>query len=538
MRKILFPLLLLCFIAVAVYAQPRVEKSAPIEEPAIGSYDKVLLMKSGKTCYAHYSGDGAIDLNIYGTDRKLASHTAIKSQRWDGDDFKSTTILGTYDINGELVIFLQQTDKKHPVLYRLRINTDDGKLLKEDILATTKKGNSFFAKDNVQTQMKVAKDTKSGCYAVVFYDNLDEDADDAIKVMHFDEKHTLLSTARISSPDKKIRHIVIQDIAVEGNKSVYLATYYVGNSEEESKIYISKLSAGETAVTTKSLDFTEDFRGSNLQMAYNYTTGQVQLLIVAYTKTKRNKEYYVSYFCNINPATLDVAGVKEVSNEKVTAFARNSLGAEGDGDYMGVPQCFVLNSRNEPVIIKQVLVMIYHTTSKGATYRAGTAFGSIGISEMANDGSEKQSYLVKHTSATRMDLGAMYIKDINTGKWDNAFISRKMGTNIQFHSFRYVIGKKNNYIIHLAHKKEIDNPDNDKMHKKDFAESKNNAAYCTMRNGNISNDFLFGKPVGKKDKTTCFMDAADQNDDGLFATIIIEQKGKKTEHKIAWVSFE
>lgn len=535
MRKIVFTLLLLCAVPAIMYAQPKIEKSEPIEEPTETGYNKVLLMSNGKTCFAQFSGDGAIDLNIYSAERKLTSATKITSQRWDGDNKKSTTILGTYDINGELVIFLQQTESKHPVLYRLRINTDDGKLLKEDVIATTKKGNSFFFKDLVQTQLKVVKDIRSGCYAVIYFDNLDDDADDAIKVMHFDEKHNLLSSARISSPDNKIKHIVLLDAAVQGNRSVYLSTYYVGNSEEESKIYVSKLNAGETTVATKPLDFTEDFNRSNVQMAYNYSTNTLQMLIVTFIKSKRQKEIYVSYFCNVT-ASLDVAGVKEVSNDKVTAFGKNNLDMEGN--YSGVPQCFVLNTKDEPIIMKQILTMIFRTTSKGATYRAGTGFGNIGISEMNLEGGEKQSYLVEHASSTRLDLSAMYIKDIATGKWENSYVARRMGALSQFHAFRYVMGSKNNYIIHHAYKKAIDNPDNDKMHAKDYGDSKSNTAYSTMRNGNITKGFLFGKPIGKKDQTKCYLEAADQNDSGLFATVIAEKKGKKTQYRIAWVSFE
>ena len=527
MSKVLqFLLLLSCYCA-SVAPQPLIVKSEPIDDLESVSYNKVLLMKNGKTCYAHFSGDEGIDISIYSTERKLTTRSKIASERWDGDKISSTKILGTYEINGEMVIFLQQAEKRTLALYRLRINTDDGKLLKEDVIAVLRNRRYLFNTYNASLKIDVVKDTRSGCYAVFYYDNLDEEADDAIKVLHFDSRHTLLSTARIISPDNKQKNIVLLDAAVQGDKCVFISTYYSGNENDESKIYVSKLNAGDSTLTTKALDFTGDFKRSKMHMLYNYQANKLQLLIATFVKSKHKGDSYFPYFCEVNPSGLDVAGVRELSNEKIVDYARIALSREVD--FTGLPQWLVLNEKGEPIIIKQSMALIYTSTAKGATYVSGSSLNDIGISELASDGTVKQSYFIPHHGMASSSVEVMDIKDMNNGTWSGSD---------RHYSFRYVLGKKNSYIVHLAYKKNVYNPDNVRWHKKDHKYYNTNVAYAAMRSGHVTEGLLFGVPGRKKDQILCLLDAADQNDDGLFATVITEKKGKRKESKIAWVNFE
>lgn len=535
MTKLIATFLLATILASTAVAQPKIEKSELIEAPG-QAYLKVVMMRNGKTCYVQYNGDGGIALSIYNGDRKLASKTKISSGRWDGNTTKNTTVLGTYDINGELVVFLQQQDKKHPVLYRLRINTDDGKLLKEDVLATTKKGNGFMAKDRVNTQLFVVKDKQSDCYAVIFFDNLDENADDALKILHFDSKHTLLSTGRMTAPDKNIRNIVYLDGVVNGDKNVFFSTYFTGSGDESSKIYVSRLDAGQTTIATKALDFSEDFMNSNASMTYNSVSKKIQMIIATFEKTKRSQNIYLSLIAYIDPATLDISAIKPNENDKISSFARNNLAYEKD--YPGLPQASFVNSHGETIILKQAMAYTVVSSSKGGSYIQSTTLGDIGVSHLAPDGHETESYLVPHVSLAGGEIHMMYLDDIQNGAWQNLFGDRHYGTSDQDYTFRYVCGQKADYVIFNDYLKNLDNPNNERLKQKDKLNSQLNASYTIMKNGNISRALLFEKPTDKKSQQEIFMSAADQDDNGHLATIMYSATAKSEEYRLIWLSFE
>lgn len=537
MRKLIYSLTIAALmLSPVMYAQSHLERSAPVEEPDNAGYDKILLMHSGKTCYVHYSGDNGLAVKVYDASRKMISSTKIGSSRWDANTVKNTTILGTYDINNELVVFLQQQDRKHPVLYRLRINTDDGKLLKEDVLATTRRGNRYIRRDFVNTQMFVVKDKASDCYAVIFYDNLDEEADDALKIMHFDGRHTLLSTARLVSPDKRIKDITYMDATVTGDKSVFLATYYTGSDEESSKIFVSRLDAGHTTLVTKPLDFSEDFKSSHVSMGYNQESKKLQLAVVTYAKTKKAKNIYMSVLAYVDPATLGVADIKEIGNEKISSFARNNLAYEDD--FTGLPQTMIITRNNQTLLVKQAITYVIVTTKNGASYIQNTNLGDIGISEVAPNGDEQYGYLVPHHSTAGGETPIMYLDNVDNGAWQNLSTNRLFGTSDQDYIVRYVDGKTNGYFIFNDFQKNIDNPENERLKKRDKKKSKLNAAVVTMRNGNCVKAFLLEKPAGKKSQHACFLSAADHDEKGTFATIEYATAGKESNYRIVWISLD
>lgn len=532
MYKVLFSLLLLCAVPAIMYAQPKIEKSEPIEEPAVTDYDKILLLKNGNTCYLHYSGNDGIEISMYDLLHKLTFTNRISSEKWDGSEITNTTILGAYEINSEIVIFLQQPDSKRPVLYRLRINTDDGKLLKEDVVAVLKKGNSYFKRDIVQTQLHVIKDPKSGCYAIVFYDNIDEQAAEAVRIMHFDEKHSLLGTAKIMSPDEKIKHVVFLDAAVNGNKSVYVSIYYLGDNDNESKIFISKLNYGDSIITSKALDFSNDFHSSVAQLLYNHTNDKLQMLIVTHTKTKGNFSSYMSLLCTIDPTTLNVSGVMELPNNNINMYGRKML--DSKTTFSGVPQAMLLHNDGNFTIIKQEM-----TFNARGMIISSTNVGDIGISEFGAEGAERTSFLLPFR-AQATGLGSiLYLKNITSGKWDNFYRgNRHESFSMQDYSPRYITGKKNNYLITNDYCKGIDHSNINKLASAYYERKNTNTYYTTLKNGNATECTLFGPLEGKRDSYLCFMDAADQNDDGLFATLVTAKKGKSTETRVMWITFE
>ena len=527
MNKRLRLLALSLLTGTCLFAQPKIEKSDPLEVPPKVGFDKVLLLHDGHTCYLHYEGEEGIKTYLYDANRKLVVSKAIKGTKWNANSPSDIAIIGTYEINGEIVIFLRQKERKTDILYRLRINEADGTLLKEEMLAQSKNENWQKATQ----QIHVVKDAYSGCYAVIYNDNLSDDADDAIKVMHFDEKHNLLSVAHMTSPDQKLKHIIYLDGTVCGNQKVYLSTYYAGSGDMDSKVFISSLKAGETTLTNKALDFTEDFHETRLQMGYNKVTKRIQLLMNTMVRSKRSTNTFLCVLCFIDPEELIVKGIKAMSNENINTFAHNT--AATDEDFTGLPQGMIIKANGNTTILKE---NVFNYTQNGDVIAA--IMGDIGISELDAEGNETQAYLLHYRTNAHGVYDAPYLRTLAKGEWKNHSFERRMNYSLQDHALRYIEGKKNFYLVTDTYCKDVKTKSKDKLAKIDGKRAHMNTYYATFRNGNVADEMLFGPLAGKKDKTMCFMDAADQAEDGLFASIVTFKTGKKTEARIVWAKFD
>ena len=180
MKKILAVLLFFSSCFSIVYAQPKIQKSESLGSPVNPSYYKVLLLKNGNTALINCDGVGTFDVFLYGKDRKQLARQSVKNLEWDADDLRNTSFDGTYEINGEIVVFLQQQEKKRTVLYRMRINGETGKMIKDEAIAETRYTNFAFKMHNARATFNVAKDPASDYYSVVYYDNLTEEDEHAI----------------------------------------------------------------------------------------------------------------------------------------------------------------------------------------------------------------------------------------------------------------------------------------------------------------------------------------------------------------------
>ena len=535
MNKIIHVLLYLVCSPVFLTAQPKIERSEPFDEPATVSYSKVLLLKSGNTAFITFDGDG-IDVSLYNKERKVITTANLSSNKWNDESKKATAISGAYEINGEIVVFVQQSSEKSPTLYRMRISETTAKLVKEDVIGSTDHRKKFFG-DDFRSHLYVVKDTRSDCYAVIYYDNVEGSANEALKVIHFDGSHNVISTGRLTFTGKKTDDFLYLDAVVNENKNVFIATYYDAPENESSHIYLSQLKVGETALTSKALDFTEDFKESTAQLIYNNNTNALQLLINAYSKSKRFKgtKVYLSFLAFISPDNLGVTGVKEISNAMITEYGRNNLALESD--YSGLPQEMVIKG-NKTIVVSEGMTSVIYVSKSGGTSIVATTMGDIGITEMSASATEERAYLLPRTMSASGDIKSLYLKDIGKGTWENRRSERLHGSSVQGYQFRYIVGEKSDYVVFNDYFKNIENVDKDKFRKSDWKESKINATYCVLRNGNVSKTFLFDKPTSKKNKNTCYMAAADQNDQGVFATVMVSKKGKHREARIAWVSFE
>ncbi|MFI5196526.1 MAG: hypothetical protein ACHQD8_05505 [Chitinophagales bacterium] len=111
MMKKLSGLFIALFVnLVMLHAQaPHIEKSVAFDEPTDG-WNKVLLLKSGNTFFFHFTKKEGIEVTIFDKTRKVISDKTLTSDLWDTRKMRSTIIEGLYEINGEPVLFMVQSE--------------------------------------------------------------------------------------------------------------------------------------------------------------------------------------------------------------------------------------------------------------------------------------------------------------------------------------------------------------------------------------------------------------------------------------------
>jgi len=127
--------LMMCFLCgpLAAGAQtPQVTLSEAFPEPSADGWDKLVLLPSGNTCYLHLDKNDGITVTLYNEKKERVVSEKISGKQWDTRNMNDTEVDGVYEINGQVVVFLQQLIKYKPTLFRIVIDGATGQLVQED----------------------------------------------------------------------------------------------------------------------------------------------------------------------------------------------------------------------------------------------------------------------------------------------------------------------------------------------------------------------------------------------------------------------
>lgn len=531
-KSVCLSLALLVYIFSHSYAQPHIQRSTPFEITDEQSFMKVIQYKSGKTGFLSFTGEGGIAYKLYDTARRQVLSTKIRSTKWDADDYTNTAIRAVYEINGELVIFLlQQNDKKEVVLHRIRVNEETGKISKEDEVASAHK--VMLLAFALHTRwFLVQKDPASDCYGIISIEA--SFTKFKCKVQHFDGNHNLLSSSALNADeDSDLCPIAM---AVNADKSIFIAAATRGHLEEMDNVYVARLDKGATTASYKELEFTKDFRKTTCQMQYRPADNKLQVLLTTLVASKRfsDRSTYASVLAQLDPATLGVSSVQELSNQKINEFAHTNLATENE--FSGVCNGFVMNSKNETFLLNQE--MSYEITPKApGSGITKTYLGNIGITQLGARNEEMAGYLVERKLAVEGEVPFMFLADNGKGVWVTSPHRLRDASGNQETKFLLASGKTSNYVL-------INEPDvfmrdanAEKIKRREIAGATTQACYYTLRNGAMSKALLFDKVTPGVDHT-CYVGAADVGSDGTVATVELNTDGSKSTGHVVWISFE
>lgn len=508
------------------------------DEPGDG-WDKLMQLKNGNTVYLHFSKKDGLLVNIYDTARALKVTDTVHTQLWNAADLESTEIDGIFEINGQPVIFLQQLVKYNPVMYRLVLDAETGRLLREDKLGElpSVQHRSVFIDNNLATHdMYVEKDAGSDYYAVALFSGAPLRKTDSIRerirVLHFSPAHELINSGWFYLSDSSYSYFSYINMAVKGKEKVYLGTVGFNDKRKEgdagAKVLFSMLSPDSAAFAHEVLDYTAGFGnvGGNIQVAGS----QVRMLL--YVSSKQ-KEGYTGMMMNTFQAyTGKLRKHVQLSFPELSRNVQQNLGYKED--YKGTPQRLYLNEDGSSTLLMESFSFFKQGNSQ--LNKLHTNLGDVGITLLDTSGRENATLAVSKYQVITGVCEPFQLQRRSKSEWVFRNKIAALNTNTWL-SYDYIPVPGVSFVLFNDYLQYLDTGGQDKVRKPlKFATDANFVCY-RFYNGKMERLFLFGMPEVTKGYA-CMMGAADYNaQTRVYATVLISRKGLEKKANIAWIRF-
>lgn len=550
-RIFLFAGLLLAATGTTLAQAPKVALSAAFPEPENGA-NRLLLLKNGNTLYFHFTPSDGIRAVVYDANHKQKAQTTLTGKTWEDHDMKRSELKGLYEINGQAVIFLQQLNKRTPTLYRIVVDPQTGRVVKEDQIGELPKYGAFAGYSMLFGHVKpddfyVEKDPESDYYAVVQFHGFSSETNARIEVVHYSPDHQELNRAFLSSPGNKYKYLDYQAIYVHGADYVFIATYgYNSEKGKDAKLIIASLPKGAKAFNQTALDYTEGYRDVLSGLVYDAPNKTLRLLTITNAANleresgiKYHSRSFILSLAYIDPAKLQVTHHNYVEDSYINDYAKDHLGFKHD--YVGMPQDFVLNPDGSATILMEELVQIYH--SRGSEGYWTTEFNEIGVARIDALGQETAGYALAKSQEAMGYYPYWHNYRRDRGEWSfrtNGLMGNH--TLAPFFSYQYMHPQQTEYIIFNDYNVNIRNTSESYRGKKEMHYASETSSLCVRKtpDGKTEKFFLYGDP-GDQDinRYTILESTIRTADQKTMVTLMVEKDGRKdAQAHVAWIDFQ
>jgi hypothetical protein len=297
MKKIICLTIILfaCLFANSQFKQ--IAASASFDEPE-NEMTRLVLMKDGSVILFTINPNDGINLRIYNSDHKESVVTTINP---DYKTLKSPSLVGSFEINGYLVLLISEIQDKTPVLYRLIIDGKTANLNKEEKIAKVLKlpvGMGFATQlgEDAMPDFSTSKDPESDNYAVAIFNRFESDRNKRIEIVVYGSDHTELSRAYFASPKEKYKFLQFISMAVIGSEKVSVLVNGYNNDDENREVILATLKKGASAVSFNELKFPKDGVLHNGIVHYNPYTKKLLVVAKIYEIIQSKEDYlYVAF---------------------------------------------------------------------------------------------------------------------------------------------------------------------------------------------------------------------------------------------------
>lgn len=523
---------------------PTVQLSPTFAEPGEG-FDKIVLLPGGNTCYLHFDKKQGIVTTIYNDQRAVIAKENVKGQLWDASGLNDTEIDGIFAINEQVVIFLQQLIKYKPNLYRLVLDGNSGKLIKEDKLGElpTVLHRDVAVQDNFASHdFYVSKDPNSGYYAVASFAGGElqrkETPAERTQIQLFSPDHQLVKSSFYTAPSADYPYLAYLDMTVQGADKVYLATAALSSTRKPGKdtaslVVISALGKNDNAFLHTTLPYTANFTDVHASLQYAAGVNGIQVLLTTPNNQSEKAPVPATYLSYLDAGTLAFKSTRQMSTEKVSAFAQQKM--KYTGAYNGLPQALITHADGSSTVLLETMEQ-FASTGSNSWNKMHTNMNDIGVSEIDASGHEVSGYALVKMQIANGIYEPLYFHRKKKGQW--IFRNRIQVLNTTpYLSYEYLPAKNATYIIFNDYLAYLDQGGTytDKKPMRYLTEANTVCYRCTDKGQERL--FLFGTPETFKGYY-CMLGASDYNEQkNLYATLMITRKGETRTACVAWVTF-
>ncbi len=506
-----------------VYAL-KYDLSQGFKEPTEGSL-KVMLLKNGNTAMINVTPKDGIFIKLFDAGKRPIAELNHESDVWESGKMKKAEIKGVYEIDGNIVLFIQQSAGRKPMLFRLVIDGKNGKMLKEDPI-----GDLRQATNNLPARYSsVEKDAYSDNYAVALFPA--DEKDQRFQVVHYNKQHQEISRGDLSAADINFKRLDYANMVVLGEKSVVITAFGSNPGKKNAQLIVGKLEKGSTSFKHKLLDYANENGFTRTAICYNPQSDVITLLSITMMDIRQkflsNKSTtsYMPLLTFIDPNSFALLKVMPLQTPKLDELARKN---EYKNGFTGLPQDIYVNKNNTYTVIMEEItqeVIYYSKTSRIVTY-----LGNMGVSTLDASGNELSSSFIPKSQMVKAEL----YKELYVNERRNTVQDMSYGN--QFLSFAYAEGKNNTgYIFLNDYEKNEEALRKGKIYT--VTTISGTDAFCyVLRNGDFQREYVFGNPDGKKDKRFAMFSVSDYKPEThTYATIMIDKEGGNKVAKMAWL---
>jgi hypothetical protein len=550
MKRLIFATMMLA-ASLSAFAQKTKEiiYSAPFEEPD-GLESKVIQCSNGNTFLFTFTHKDGIETTVYNSKHEQTSKQLITSEKWDIKKMKKVSIDGIYEINGDLVMFLEQLDDRKPTLYRIVINSENGNVKSEKLMATLDKygfgaGYSMLFGGVQPKGFHVSKDPASDNYAIVGFDGFSSETEGRIELWSFNGEHKQTAHSNFNSPEKAFKYVNFVAMTVVGDATV-LCTYAYNKKApegERSRLILSKLKAGTDKLEHKILETENDMQNTSAMMLYNPGEKVLELLSISLVTAKKGgffssgaTSYYALFLNKFDVESLALLRSIPVGVDKLAEYGASRWGKSGA--FRGMPMDMMLKPDNTVSIVFEESIVT--TITNGRTTTTSIELGKMGLLEFDAMGNDRDGFVVRKSQTSRNMVLPMSLNTRHNNRVDFDAAGGGFGSaaNSGFYSFDFINTASGSYFIFNDLPRNYDLEDS-KAPKTLASVSESNTVCYALKNGEWKRKNLFGTPIEDNINRFAFISSGDYNSKtGLYATLMIEKTGRKKETHIAWIPFE
>lgn len=546
--------MLFLVMSLSVTAQFKlIGKGPSFEEPEKG-YDKLLLLKNGKTAYIHAESSG-LRVKIFGADYKQAGIGLINSTQ---GKLSELNVEGIFESGGNIVALVSEYEKNVPILYRFVIDGNTGRKISEDKIAQMQKeslGSVFANAFGVPVaDFLVRKDPSSDHYVVAVFNTGTTESDKRLEFITYDGTHKEISRSYMSSPENKFKYVNLLDLAILPNQEVF-ALIYVYNTEskggKENDLLMAAFKPGDQEVAYTNMNLDEKDLVTDGIMKYNPAMKKLVAMTCVKEKTKRRGDTYSTYYSFpmyfIDPSNKNIQTHAGLSLDAVDNKHRELYGSK-DG-YSGILQNLYIHNDGGYTVVMEGLKTV--TTPK----TVNQYYGSLAVLNYGMNGSLKSSALIPKSheynnnslsgggvsfgwgaSAARKSMkktiSMLYHRDRD-------WMGSALGGGNQYKSFAYLSAPTKDYVL-------INDVDeNEELIRKGKLKNIMGVSSCDgfsfVTNGNDvlpARSYVFGAPKDK-DHTMAVFSVSDYDpNSNVYVTLRLEVDGRDKKVRVVWLQPE